>query len=283
MVLIALAMLSGTASALDCPVSPDALDEVLDEAVAAYAALDSSAFGVARDEARVAVGCLSGPLTAAQAGAYHRMEGLNGLLSRDERRMLDAFRASVAVDPYWEMPESLAPEGHPLRQAYDQARESPPASTVTVRTPSCTLLVVDGVQTPVRPRDRPAILQLLAEVDDAVLWSGYLPSGVEPPGWMSLEGVASLECDEPVVNNVDRKDTLSRLMLYGAGGAALVSGGLLAGSLVGEKNFEAREYTSEAQGETLRGRVTTAFVGSQVGVGVAVGLAGTGLLLRMEW
>ncbi len=266
MVLIALAMLSGTASALDCPVSPDALDEVLDEAVAAYAALDSSAFGVARDEARVAVGCLSGPLTAAQAGAYHRMEGLNGLLSRDERRMLDAFRASVAVDPYWEMPESLAPEGHPLRQAYDQARESPPASTVTVRTPSCTLLVVDGVQTPVRPRDRPAILQLL-----------------EPPGWMSLEGVASLECDEPVVNNVDRKDTLSRLMLYGAGGAALVSGGLLAGSLVGEKNFEAREYTSEAQGETLRGRVNTAFVGSQVGVGVAVGLAGTGLLLRMEW
>ena len=72
-----------------------------------------------------------------------------------------------------------------------------------------------------------------------------------------------------------------RLVATGMAATGLLS--LLTGALIGEGNFEAREYTSYAQGETLRGQVNAAFIGAQVGTGLAVSMAGTGLLLRVEW
>ncbi len=286
---LALALAPAAARAA-CPSTPEDLAGLLDEAVAAYADLDREAFGAARDAARSSLSCLDAPLAPPQAGAYHRMEGLSGLISRDERHTLESFRASVAVEPYWEMPEELAPPGHPLRLAYEAARMAAPSDTLDVTTPGCTMLYVDGVQTTVRPRDRPAILQLAAgqgsDQPGSMLWSSYLVPPAEPPGWDTIPAIASLSCTELTASlgaSSEARDRAARVLLLGAGGAAALAGGLGSWALIDRSRYNNMDFADRQEGEALRRRTNTVFFSAQASAAAALALGGAGLTLQLVW
>jgi len=266
----------------ECPASPEALQEHLDAAVRGYVDLDLTAFGAARDRSREALTCVSAPLDPSLAGAYHRMEGLNGLVSQDDRRTLDSFRASVAVDPVWEMSDDVAPPGHPLRVAYEAARLAAPSDRVAVSVPRCASVYVDGVQTTARPDDRPSVLQVVAEEDGAVVWSRYLTPPSEPPTWTSVADIKALDCDEPVARD-DAADWGGRGLLIGSGVSAVVATSLATGALLSRARYNDHEFTDAASGEALREQANNRFYGAQAVGALAVGLGGFGFAFRYVW
>lgn len=280
MTVVLLALVLPTVRA-ECPASPEALKGYLDDAMQAYVDLDPDAFAVARDAGREALECVDQPLDASLAGAYHRMEGLSGLVSRDDRRTLNSFRASVAVEPAWEMPEDVAPPGHPLSMAYEAARMAAPSARVSVSVPRCSVLYVDGVQTTARPRDRPAILQIVNDEDAAVLWTSYIAPPAEPPSWGSIPAIATMDCDEPVA--LEEPDRSYRALLIGSGVTALTSGVLATGALVNRARYIDQDYVDRASGEELRARANTLFYGAQAAAALSVGLGGTGIAMRVVW
>jgi len=265
----------------ECPATTDELQEHLDDAIEGYVKLDQHAFGDARDAGREALTCITTPLDPDLAGAYHRMEGLNGLVSQDDRRTLDSFRASVAVDPGWQMSDDVAPPGHPLREAYEAARLAPPSDRVAVSVPRCASVYVDGVRTTARPRDRPAVLQVVDKDDGAVVWSRYLTPPSEPPSWSSVPSITALDCDTPV-SGVDA-DRGGRGLFLSSGIAAVAAGSLAAGALLSRARFDDQEYTSEATGEALREQANNRYYGAQAAGALAVGLGGFGLAFRYVW
>ena len=275
------------AAAAGCPASEADLTAAIDSAEAAWAGLDPMAFGVALGEARAAMGCLDGVLGSGQAARYHRLEGLNGFLFRDDRRAVDSFRAAVTADPGWDFSESLAPAGHPVRDLFDEARRTPPSPTTAMPLPACGDLYVDGVRVEARALDRPAILQVSHVETGALAWSGYLYRGDPTPDWPALPPVAAMTCEAG--RQADRAGTSSQRRvvtwaLYGtAGAAALTSGGLLVGALVERKTFEAREYSTPFEGEEFRERANGLYYAAQYTAGAAAALGGAGLTLHLTW
>jgi len=249
----------------------------------AYVDLDPDAFAVARDAGREALECIEELLDASLAGAHHRMEGLSGLVSRDDRRTLNSFRASVAVEPSWEMPEDIAPPGHPLSMAYEAARMAAPSSRVSVSVPRCTVLYVDGVQTTARPRDRPAILQIVSDDPGTaeVLWTSYIAPPAEPPSWSSVPAIVGMACDEPVA--LEEPNRSYRALLVSSGVTALASGVLATGALVNRARYIDQDYVDRASGEEMRARSNSLFYGAQAAAALSVGLGGTGIAMRVVW
>ncbi|MCB9766228.1 MAG: hypothetical protein H6739_41015 [Alphaproteobacteria bacterium] len=165
-----------------CPEATDsqALVAAMGAADAAFAGMQIEAFDEAYNRAHVLLECLGEPLLPPDAAQLHRLDGYALFLEQQEVQAQASFAAAARIQPAYNLPASLAPEGHPMRDAYEAARAAPAAEPQVFPPPAEGYLVVDGLRAASRPTGQPAIVQLIA-LDGSVLWTQMVGPDQSPP------------------------------------------------------------------------------------------------------
>lgn len=170
--------LAAAAFAAECDAT--ALQDAIRDAEGAFASMDATGFDAAIRDARAAVACATEPLTPVQCAGFHRIMALEAFLDRKEDAAVLDFVAVRATQPGYKLPESIAPEGHPLRQLFDQSAEFASSATFPLPPPDGGWLNVDGARADAAPSSRPFVLQYFDPKGTPQL-TGYVPvSGALP-------------------------------------------------------------------------------------------------------
>lgn len=176
--------MAGGAWAGECTV--DALRESLETSVDAFSRMDADRFGTASESVAKDLDCLTAPLTPQDSARLHLNRGLASFLSEDAPATILAFRAAISADPSVQLPEQVAPPGHPLTERFRTAEQWAPSQTfVRLPPPRRGWLQVDGQRAKQVPTDRPYIFQHLVD-DQTVVESAYLSPGDAIPAYASV-------------------------------------------------------------------------------------------------
>ncbi len=152
--------------------SRDAVLGAAARAEEAHGALDVEALHAAADQVRERLPCLGYVLTVLDAARIHRVEGLSRFAGGDHEGAAMAFAASRALEPGWSFDPQRVPETHPLQVIYAKI-PTHSAAYAGVPTPAAGEVLVDGEVRRGRPKDWPAVVQVVTE-DRGVLTSAYL-------------------------------------------------------------------------------------------------------------
>ena len=262
-------LLASAALAQDAPdcASATTLSQLKDATVRgeeSFANLDLEGLGQAATDAETALPCLSEAITPRDAAAYHRLMGMHAFATQERERVKSEFHAARKLEPGYEVPEDVAPTGHPMIAAYEEAVLVDEGTLQQPVPPEGGYVTVGGVRGAARAELSPAIIQVF-EPQDALTETLYLSPGTEMPIW------------GPVPELADSR-TLRRPMLAATGATAAVALGLQ-GVAFASKNKFLDESTPDGELETLYARNRATYF-SSVGVGaVAVGLGTVTLLV----
>lgn len=182
-----LALVAGTALAAPCPetTSARALVREVSAGDAAFAELDDEGFNAALARSLEMVPCLSDPVTPGQAALFHKLHALGAFVERDDAGAVSHFRSVVASAPGYKLPESLAPEGHPLRTHFAVAEGSTPVPEPLLPVPRDGVVHIDGRRSTTAPLDRPFLYQRLDGAGQ-VVESALLRSHQQVPEYVSV-------------------------------------------------------------------------------------------------
>jgi len=254
---------AGEARAEACvtPVSARDLVVVVTQGDAAFSALDDEQFAAARQEAEAMVPCLAEPLSPGDAALLHKLGALGAFVDRDDAAAVAAFRSLVLASPGYALPESLAPEGHPLRTHFAVAEGMVVVPGSQLPAPVAGRVYVDGRPADEAPAGRPWVFQHIDEAG-AVLDSALVAAGEDAPAFENT-GL-------PVAAGV--RPGVHRPLALTAGAAALASGVLyLSARGTADRFWDPTTETSEL--EALRTRTNTL---GWLSAGAAVVAVGTG-------
>lgn len=175
---LGLLLLGAGAAHAACPQITRATDlqRALNEAQAAYAALDIRAFEQARASAADTLSCLGEAISPPLAAAAHRAEAISAFVGDDTQRARSAFRSSLVLQPAYRMPEDVLPPGSPLHSLYEEARALGPGLDEPAGLVAGITLLVDGADASSVPSERPTILQIVAP-DGQIQGTWYLRVG----------------------------------------------------------------------------------------------------------
>jgi hypothetical protein len=232
---LALLLLSGSLQAADCDKTwPTAsLEQSLSAVEQAFVDFDKLAVSKGYTMAGSQLRCLSEPLSPDAAAQFHRVTGLVRFLEHQDESTRSAFAAARAIDPEFTLPESIAPDGHPLHDYYGAIDL---AALPEERLPAAATgqLLRDGRPAKMAHRALPAIYQL---VDDqqAPTWTVLVLPGDPLPAYEQ----AAPPAPEPVADATQaggedlglavqppperQGGGVNVPLLAGAGGAAVVS------------------------------------------------------------
>ena len=88
------------------------------EAEGTFASLDMAAFKAATDRLQTVLPCLVDPVPSNVAAEVHRYLGIRSVGDRDLEVAAQRFAAARSLEPDYDFPLSLIPEGNPVRTVY---------------------------------------------------------------------------------------------------------------------------------------------------------------------
>lgn len=259
----------GLAAAQDAPVelesgctetvSSSDLIGAMEVAENAWSMADAAGFKSATVSLESLIPCVRDPITRATAARIHRVNGMNGFLSRDPERMQSAFAAARYTQPGFTWPADLVPMDHPVQEHYVALSTENPALERTLP-PKEGQSAFDGRQGLDRPTGWPTVHQHLAE-DGAVMGTWLLWPDDATPDY-PRKAVAGRTGKE----DVDKRG--ARLpMLVGAGTGFLASGVLYGLAAQSSSAYHSDEVRPVDEMDKLRNATNTRYWAS-------VGLAG---------
>ncbi|MCP4810140.1 MAG: hypothetical protein GY913_24575 [Proteobacteria bacterium] len=263
-------LLASAALAQDAPTcpAPTSLSQLKDATVRgeeSFANLDIDGLGQAAGDAETALPCLSEAITPRDAAAYHRLMGMHAFATQERERVKYEFHAARKLEPGYEVPQAVAPTGHPMIAAYEEAVLVDEGALSQPVPPEGGYVTVGGVRGAARAELSPAILQVFEE-GDALSETLYLSPGAELPMW------------GPLPEPLPEPKQLRRPMLAATAATGVVALGLQ-GVAWSSKNKFLDTDTADADLEGLYARNRATYF-SSVGVGaVAVGLGTVTLLV----
>ncbi len=289
--LLLIAGLSAQAATCAHPTRATDLQRALNEAMAAYAALDIAAFDRARADATTTLECLGEPVSPPLAAAAHRAEAIAAFVQDDLQGTRSAFRSALVLQPAYRMPEDVLPPGSPLQALYEEARQLGPGPDEPASLAVGLTLLVDGADQGGVPAERPAIVQVVAP-DGQVQSTWYLRVGDPfpeelraPPGAVAVTSPVVSPVMSPVVSSTSGEpDRGGRWMplAIGAGVSGLLAGGAWALSAASHDRFVTPGEVAYEELEALQ-RANHAQVLAAGGLGVtALGL-GIGAVIVGVW
>lgn len=221
-------MLSAAAWSAECSTrySAEQLVQSLAVAESSYAEMDDIGFQLSWTEAQNRLPCVMEPLTPIDAAQVHRVAAYAAFLGQDLPLATDYLAAMARVQPKATLPSGVAPEGHPLRAAFDDARSRPEAPPLTLQPPEAGELRVDGARATSRPGDRPAVVQYIG-ADGAVWWTLQADAADPLPAYPELQPGEEWKL----------KFNPAWGVAAGAGAAAITSLVLYQGALRAEERF----------------------------------------------
>lgn len=169
------------AGACEAPVRSAELGE-LGEAVATafFETSDQEAFQRSLAAIETSLPCLEEPITPSDAAQVHLAGALQAVADRRDADVVASLRAAVSADPDFDLSETQAPAGGPLRLALEEAREDVVDGAPMTGSPECVTIYVDGKPSQAQPQGRPSVVQALGP-DDVLLWTSLVPAGAAVP------------------------------------------------------------------------------------------------------
>jgi hypothetical protein len=153
----------------------------------AFVEIDFDAFGQAIMWVDESLPCLSDGLSSDQVTSLHRLQALSAFTARDPASATLFLQAVLATAPNYELPDSVAPDGHPLRLHFDVARGMPMVPPRPVPTPRRGWIQVDGQSAVAVPQERPYLFQYFDE-NGLPEHTALLMPGMEPPNYPGSMG-----------------------------------------------------------------------------------------------
>lgn len=256
-------LLAAAASACDSKMLLGAVKD----AEQAFATMDGLGFDAATFEVNRLLACQTDAVTPVESAAYHRVRALAAFLSEDMPATILSFQAALAAMPGYELPPTVAPDGHPLREQFEQAgRMVATGGSIDLPPPQAGWVTVDGMRTRIAPAARPFVFQRL-DVAGAVVDTDYVEPGDPLPTYAS-EAPAPLPAP-----GSGRK--LQAGWVAAGGALGLVAGGLYGGAFATRSSYEQAVEDGERARILSTHRATNTLVVASLG---ALG-AGTGLVL----
>jgi hypothetical protein len=128
------------------------------------------------------VPCLRDKITPRDAAAFHRLMALEAFTHKDIERVLAEFHAARKLEPGYEFPMDVLPEGHRLRGMYEKAAAREDGKLEVVFPPDGGYVTVGGVRNAPRPEKTPVIIQVF-DPFQKILETRYLRPGEKLPVW----------------------------------------------------------------------------------------------------
>jgi len=172
----------------DCtlpPVPVDVLAASIADATGAFAGLDLDGFEAQTSQVWKQLPCVSEPLTPLDVADVYKLRALDAFLAQNDATVLDSLRSARATVPGYVLPPSVAPNGHPLKQAFDAAGDADASPRTDLPVPDEARILVDGQPVLTRPQDRPVLLQLLT-MDGGVEWTRVIDADAPTPDYEAL-------------------------------------------------------------------------------------------------
>jgi hypothetical protein len=261
----------GAAHAADCP--PTTAKELAREVStgdAAFSDMDEEGFRTARANTLTLLPCLGEGITPGQAAVWHRMQALGSFLDRDHAGAVSSFRSVLAASPGYALPESLAPDGHPLRIHFAVAEGTMSTPERELPAPRDGWTHVDGRAAHTAPVDRPYVLQVF-DGGGRVLNTSVVSPGQDLPEYESRGGRS----------DVDSAVSLNKPLAITAGSAALLSGVFYLAARSNSNSFW-DPATAAGDLDSLRTRTNT-FGWLSAGAGVVALGTGAGAVFSGTW
>ncbi len=167
----------------------------------------------ARDEAATHLECVSEPVTLEVAAAFHRLIAMVAFTEQDRDRALGEFHAARRLMPGYQIPEDVAPPGHPLVTLYEESVTAAEGEPQPVNPPVNGWVTVDGVRGSPVPSGISTIIQAF-ESDQTLVETVWWQPGQPLPSWGP----------DPAL--VDTQG-LGKVLSFGGAGASLVASGAL--------------------------------------------------------
>jgi hypothetical protein len=176
-----------------------------------------------------------------------------------------SWGAVRALHAEWVPPDSLIPEGHLLRDLFDEAPTDPELVELDMAPPGGWL--VDGRQSTAVPAQRAFVLQGIDE--GGIGYTGYHHSVAEIP---------VLDFAEPISRVSPRAKKIRKA-------GTIVAGGMAAGALAGRGvHLQARSAVDEVPYDKLDGTITRANVAGVSAVALGTGAVGlTAVAWGVRW
>ncbi|MFZ5478990.1 MAG: hypothetical protein ACOZNI_19625 [Myxococcota bacterium] len=261
-----------------CPSKSVDVDTALDDAEAAFTAMETDRFRASVDLATEEVACLTDRPQRATVARLHRMAGLRAfVVEKDNARATSAFAAARAIESAYAFPVTLIPAKHPVAQLYASAAD--PGTVDSAPTPASGHLEFDGRPGSERPMTRPVLVQVVAE-DGSVTSSAYLWPGTPLPYYDVARAITKTVA--PPTSPVRKARKGPNVPLAIVAGASLVGAGVLYGV-----NYQVNQSywdpaTPETDLDTLKAK-NNALVIADVGVGLLAVGAGIGAVVAGHW
>lgn len=272
-----------TASVCKAPTAPAALRAQLDEAEAAYAALDADAFHASMDRAMDVHRCLGVAVPPVLAARMHWMHGIWMYIDDQKGVAAHSLAAARSLEGTWTLSPAVLPKGHEIRVLY--AQQSPTPELAAQPPAKVGELLFDGVVTNQRPVDRATLFQH-RHPEQGVLVTDYL----RPDEGMPFYGA---DVSSPTLGRAgggggataarSRSRVLNPWLAAGAGlaGAGAVATYVIARQA--ESSFKAEDASLDReQLDALRGRAHGASATS-AGLTVTAGALGVSAFFVGVW
>lgn len=249
-------------------------------AESAFGALDVEAFTRSMDDAIFLVPCLAEPVDVTQAARLHRLQGIRQFVANEEERAVASFAAARAIDPTYQLPVWLVPEGSAIRDLYGRMPVEN-GTKALVPAPVEGTLRFDGVESLERPTSWSSFVHVL-DGHGAVLESAYLFPGDAMPSYTAAP--EPVEATAPAIASSTRASHRLGFNLIGASVGSAVCAGVLYGVAANSAaNFEASHPDwSESDLLASRSRTNNLVVASGALGAIAAGV-GLSAALVVKW
>lgn len=256
--------------------------EITEAAVAGERAFsDMDETGLLREAQRVReqiVVCVAEPISPSDAAAFHRLMALDAFTRHNDERVIAEFHAARRLEPGYELPESVAPQEHRLRELYVRAASVNDGLPEPVSSPENGYAIVGGVRNAPRLSSTPVIIQIFGPKD---IWieTRYIQPGETLPVWgKNILGVTAKDL------GIDTTPTWKKpAPWYIAAGVSTVVAGTFYALALREKSLFNDSSTSDSDLPGHRDRAN-AFGWTAVGtVGLAVVLTGIGVGFQISF
>lgn len=153
---------------------------------AAFADLDADGLEAAYLESKQVLFCMQGEIQGMMAASFHRMAGMQAFVAGDRERVLQEFSRARLLHQGYEIPDSVAPPGHPLKVLYQEAKTMGEGELQRGVPPEGGWLVVDGVRNGARPVAADVFVQVYT-LDGDRQATVFVAAGESMPAW-GVEG-----------------------------------------------------------------------------------------------
>jgi hypothetical protein len=259
-----------TAALADCPTKPERttleLTSSLEAAETSYQNADVDGFLAAAGSMDAVIPCIGEVIPRSLVARVHRTFGMRAFVSRNNEQASKAFSGARNIEPMFAFPPEMVPTQHPMAKLYAEADDT--GTTSPIERPAQGSFLFDGRRTLDRPYTRVSLLQQVE--DDEVLGTWYLWPKDPMPDYAVWT---------PDTAKASKGFGVSKVLLIGAGAAAVIAGGTYAAAGANRSTYLDAPVEHK---DALRSR-TNALVVTSAGVGVvAAGLGATAVVMG-QW